>query len=422
MAAPILPSAFCDYGIGTKDKGGIAMADLGKLQTETFLTQKDVQWIAGAFRELVPQVRNLGGKIFGGKSQWIRPQSDEVFAVLDEEPEFAANAFFPVARGYKARNESVGYTIKIAVWDEGERRRISIGSQAGRQADRPQASGARRRLVRMLSEVDNTLTTPAEPERAPAATGSVPGNPSPRQQPFSPPRPAAFKRPIGVVGALAAVAVVLGVAVWVGAGHEAAGTLDGSAGPDDAGASSADTVSPTSLPAPPETITDAAATEAGEPAGPTAELSTGATASASSTAPDNVDAAGSPVSYSAANMVDGDPQTAWRMPGDGRGETVTLTLPSAAHLTRVGLIPGYAKVDPSNGVDRFPENRRVREVRWRFEDGTTIEQRFSDRPRMQWTAVDATTSSVTIELLSSRPGDPDHDYLPISEVSIVGTT
>jgi hypothetical protein len=398
------------------------MAELGKLQTETFLTHKDVQWIAGAFRELAPKVRNLGGKIFGGTVQWIRPQSDEVFAVLDEEPEFAANAFFPVARGYKARNESVGYAIKIAVWDEGERRRISIGSYASRQADRPQASGARRRLVRMLTEVDDTLT-PHEPESAPAANGSVLGNPSQRQQPFGPQRPAASKRSIGVVGALAALAVVLGVAVWVGVGHEAAGTLDGSAAPGDAVTASADTVSPTSLPAPPETITDAAATDvgAGEPAGPAAELSTGATASASSTAPDNVDAAGNPVSYSAGNMVDGDPRTAWRMPGDGRGETVTLTLPSAAHLTQVGLIPGYAKVDPSNGVDRFPENRRIREVRWRFDDGTTVEQRFSDSPSMQRTAVDATTSSVTIELLSSRPGDPDHNYLPISEVSIVGT-
>jgi hypothetical protein len=78
-------------------------------------------------------------------------------------------------------------------------------------------------------------------------------------------------------------------------------------------------------------------------------------------------------------------------------------------------------VDPSNGIDRFPENRRIREVRWRFDDGTTVEQRFSDNPSMQRTTVDATTSSVTIEL-SSRPGDPDHDYLPISEVSIVGTT
>jgi hypothetical protein len=133
------------------------MADLGKLQTETYLSQKDTRWIAAAVRDLTPQVRNLGGKLFGGKVQWIRPQSDDVFAGVDAEPDFAANAFFPVARGYKARSEAIGYTLKLAVWDEGERRRVSISSHASRQADRPQASGARQKLVRLLTELDDTL-------------------------------------------------------------------------------------------------------------------------------------------------------------------------------------------------------------------------------------------------------------------------
>jgi hypothetical protein len=111
-----------------------------------------------AFRELAPQVRNTGGKVFGGKVQWIRPRSDSVFTGVDAEPDFAVNAFFPVAHGYKARNEGVGYTLKLAVWDEGEQRRVIISSQASRQGDRPQASGARRKLLRMLTEADDTLT------------------------------------------------------------------------------------------------------------------------------------------------------------------------------------------------------------------------------------------------------------------------
>ncbi len=37
------------------------MADLGKLQGETYLSRKDARWIVQAFRELAPQVRNLGG-------------------------------------------------------------------------------------------------------------------------------------------------------------------------------------------------------------------------------------------------------------------------------------------------------------------------------------------------------------------------
>jgi hypothetical protein len=151
---------------------------------------------------------------------------------------------------------------------------------------------------------------------------------------------------------------------------------------------------------------DANIDESAEPV----KLTMGATASASDTAPDNVDAAANRVSYSAGNVLDGDPQTVWRVSGDGRGVIVTLTLPSSIHLTEVGLIPGYAKVDASNGVNRFPEKRRSREFRWRFDDGTAVEQRFNDSPTMQPTAVDGTTSSVTIEVLSNRPGDADHDY------------
>lgn len=141
------------------------MADLGKLQGETYLSRKDARWIAQTFRELAPQVRNVGGKIFGGKVQWIQPHSDGAFAGLDAEPEFAVNAFFPAAHGYKARNDGIGYTIKLSVWDEGEQRRVAIGSQASRQADRPQASGARRKLVTMLAAADDTLTPVAEEGR-----------------------------------------------------------------------------------------------------------------------------------------------------------------------------------------------------------------------------------------------------------------
>jgi len=134
------------------------MADLGKAQGETYLSQKDSRSIALAFRELAPQVRNLGGKLFGGKTQVFEAESAGAIAGLDAEPDFALNAFFPVAHGYKARNGAIGYTLKLAVWDEGEQRRVNISSQASRQGDRPQASGARRKLVRMLAATDDTLT------------------------------------------------------------------------------------------------------------------------------------------------------------------------------------------------------------------------------------------------------------------------
>jgi hypothetical protein len=81
--------------------GGERKADLGKLHGRTYLSQKDARWIVNEFRELAPQVRNLGGKIFAGKVQWIKPLSDGVFAGIDAEPDFAVNALFPVARGYR---------------------------------------------------------------------------------------------------------------------------------------------------------------------------------------------------------------------------------------------------------------------------------------------------------------------------------
>ena len=134
------------------------MGDLGKLQGETYLSRKDARWIVQTFREVVPQVRNLGGKLFGGKVQLSPAESDGVLVGVDAEPDFAVNAFFPIAHGYKARNEIIGYTLKLAVWDEGEQRRVVVNSQASRQGDRPQASAARRKLLRMLAEADDTIT------------------------------------------------------------------------------------------------------------------------------------------------------------------------------------------------------------------------------------------------------------------------
>jgi|GEM_PF-567007 len=158
------------------------------------------------------------------------------------------------------------------------------------------------------------------------------------------------------------------------------------------------------------------------PITPPTELISNASASASATAPASVDDAGNPVGYDASNVLDGDPSTAWRVKGSGRGAIVSLRLPAAARITQVGLIPGYAKTDPTSGKDRFRENRRIREVRWHFSDGTVIGQRFQDRPTMQRLAVDVTASSVLIEIVATLPGDPDHDYTPISDVSIVGTS
>jgi hypothetical protein len=152
------------------------------------------------------------------------------------------------------------------------------------------------------------------------------------------------------------------------------------------------------------------------PSAPPAELTSNARAEASATAPDSVDDAGNPVDYDPANVLDGDPSTAWRVKGNGEGEMVAIELPAPARITRVGLIPGYAKTDPTTGKNRFAENRRIREVRWHFDDGTVVGQRLQDQPTMQQVAVEATASRVVVEILATLPGDPDHDYTPISDL------
>ena len=67
--------------------------------------------------------------------------------------------------------------------------------------------------------------------------------------------------------------------------------------------------------------------------------------------------------------------------GDASGQAVTITLPEPGVVYRVGLVNGYAK--QVAGVDWYPNNRRILSVTWGFDDGTTVEQTFSERPVMQ---------------------------------------
>jgi hypothetical protein len=156
--------------------------------------------------------------------------------------------------------------------------------------------------------------------------------------------------------------------------------------------------------------------------GPPTELASSASASASVTAPDSKDDAGTVVSYEAERLLDGDSSTAWRAKGDGQGLTVTITLAGPAHITEVGLIPGYDKTDPVSGKNRFFQDHRISEVTWRFDDGNSVDQQFADDPSMQRQAVDVTSATVTIEIVATLPSEPGFDYTPISDVSIMGTS
>jgi hypothetical protein len=152
------------------------------------------------------------------------------------------------------------------------------------------------------------------------------------------------------------------------------------------------------------------------------ELASGAGFDVPATAPPTTDLDGALVAYEATQMGDGDPRTAWRTAGDASGQTITVTLAEPGVVTRVGLLNGYAK--KVAGVDWYPRNRRILAVTWGFDDGTSVEQTFAERPAVQRVAVPPVrTGTVTITITSVTPpgsGDLGRDYTAISEVTVIG--
>jgi len=187
-------------------------------------------------------------------------------------------------------------------------------------------------------------------------------------------------------------------------GTESPPTTDGTDQPDETGFS-------TDLPEPGQPIDLAAHTR---PEGP-APVAPG------------VDLAGNRVTYPVSNMLDDDTATAYRLPGDASGSVITFELPQLATITEVGLINGYAKTDTVGGrtVDWYPRNRRVLQVEWRFDDGTTVVQDLREVPQLQSIEIDPElTQTVQLRLLEvSAPGSGAlrKNVTAISDVLLFGS-
>jgi Tfp pilus assembly protein PilX len=95
-------------------------------------------------------------------------------------------------------------------------------------------------------------------------------------------------------------------------------------------------------------------------------------------APQSTDGAGAPVSYAPEQMSDGKMNTAWRCNGNGVGQVVTFGFPAETTIAQVGLVNGYAKVDPASGTQRYGEYRRITKVTWTFANGTSFQQLLHD--------------------------------------------
>jgi hypothetical protein len=162
--------------------------------------------------------------------------------------------------------------------------------------------------------------------------------------------------------------------------------------------------------------------------GPPTNVAGFAQASAPNHAPAGLDFGGRPVTYVAANMVDGRNDTCWRTPGDATGMQLTFRLDQPTRLTRVGLVNGYAKIAYSGGrsFDWYQGNRRVLSVEWIFDDGSSVTQQFGDDRGMQQTAIHpVTTSTVRLRITSVSPpgkGRAARDDTAISEVLLLGRT
>ena len=141
---------------------------------------------------------------------------------------------------------------------------------------------------------------------------------------------------------------------------------------------------------------------------------------ATNTAPPGTDASGETVTYESDNLVDGRLDTAWRTPGSGERVEVTLIFEGPVYVESLGLVPGYAKVDPADGTDRFFQNRRIQRVLYSFSGGQTLEARFNQTPELQYVNVGFVTDYVLVEILeTTRPGD--RNFAAISEIEVLGS-
>lgn len=135
---------------------------------------------------------------------------------------------------------------------------------------------------------------------------------------------------------------------------------------------------------------------------PFVPVPTGATADCS--APSSVDAAGATQTYEPAKAFDGKKETAWRCSGDASGKTIVINFGAPVQLTSVGLIPGFDKIDATDGSDRFVQSRKIIRVRWTFDDGTSVESTPNGERAMKTTPVSVRTATVRMTIEQTVPG------------------
>jgi hypothetical protein len=128
--------------------------------------------------------------------------------------------------------------------------------------------------------------------------------------------------------------------------------------------------------------------------------------------------------YLASNLVDGQANTAWRVDGDGAGESFTADFPRTVRLTRMQIMPGYAKTDPcDSSLNWCLRNRIPKDVVLEFTSGERISFELEDACRWQELLLpNVETQSVRLIVIDSHPWKVEHHtpYTSISEVRFFG--
>ena len=292
----------------------------------------------------------------------------------------------------------------------------NCGHPIGRPVDGPAVDQDRRTDTAERPAVPATTPPPPPPPRYPLFADEVEEQPTSSYAAVDLAPPAAHRRPRrpwGLwVAAVLALVVVAGLGTWL--------LTDGE--PDDAGTRHPAASKPPASPGPSGSTSPSEQTPSVDPA----DVTAGATVEVPRTAPPGQDVSGKPVDYAGENLLDGIPETTWRMPGDGTGEELVITLAAETRLRSVGLINGYAKTArdaQGRELDWYHGNRRVTTVEWIFDDGTTVSQDLEDTTAVQSVDVDVSTTTITLRLVTvSAPGTgrAARDYTAISDVSLVG--
>jgi hypothetical protein len=143
------------------------------------------------------------------------------------------------------------------------------------------------------------------------------------------------------------------------------------------------------------------------------------------TYPPSVDGTGRPVTYGPEMAVDDALDTAWRCPGAG-GHTIQFQTGRGVLLSDIGIVPGYAKVDPATGVNRFTDNHTVTQVTWRF-SGVDGDFQFTQDipnpvPQIVWLHLSHPVSVGQGSLTVTGTGNPGsrQDSTPISTIAVWG--